>query len=58
MQTTVKEITTDSEELGEDNWWAGLHPCQMEKNAWVHAQELEEWIIDERLDCPISPGHP
>jgi len=34
-QADLKEVTTASEELGEDHWWAGLHPYQMEKDIWV-----------------------
>ena len=34
-QADLKGVTITSEELGEDYWWAGLHPCQMEQDIWV-----------------------
>ena len=34
-QADLKEVTIVSEEIGGDYWWAGLHPCQMEKDVWV-----------------------
>jgi hypothetical protein len=37
-QAELKANTNTSiviEELGEDHWWAGLHPCPRERDVWV-----------------------
>ena len=33
--TANTNTTMVIEELGEDHWWAGLHPCHMERDLWV-----------------------
>jgi hypothetical protein len=32
---TAKAYTPAIEELGENNWWAGLCPCHSERDIWV-----------------------
>ena len=30
------------EELGDDHWWAGLHPCPRERDVWVlHTRRVD-----------------
>jgi hypothetical protein len=41
---TANAYTPTIEELGEDHWWAGLYPCQNERDIWV----LRTQRIDQR----------
>ena len=41
---TANAYTLAIEELGEDHWWAGLYPCQNERDIWV----LRTRTIDHR----------
>jgi hypothetical protein len=34
-QAELTATTVVIEALGEDHWWAGLHPCPRERDVWV-----------------------
>jgi hypothetical protein len=40
---TANAYTPAIEELGEDHWWAGLYPCQNERDVWVlHTRRIDQ----------------